>query len=506
MEQDTISLTGGAKYKNYPFYGWVPKPLGIILLILLFIPILTVSGVYTANSGEMTSGLGIQSEHIQFVGFVTSIGMAAFSPFFYQLVCIRREKMMCVVGFSVMYLLSYVCAVTDSIFVLALCSLVMGFLRMVLMMVNLFTLIRYAFGMEATQNITPGNEPVDEEGWDRLDSEKSKSMPIIYLFFMILGQLGTSLTAWLAYEYQWQDVYYYMMGMTLVAILIVLVTMPYHAYNNRRFPITFRKFGNVAVFSSMMTCGIYVLVYGKTLDWFADPTIVRSTILTVVFAAVFFYMEWSHRSPYFLMDVFRLFPNKIQKPSGVRRPLLRRKNGVLRGRHPQKCKDFQSISPIGQNQHARRILIKKCLILIQIKISEHLAVVHMVAIQQGIIFMKGIITSGIQKNTSGKRKISIYVRIYIGKIIFTLQDRVIDLRIVQRKPCAYIGINGKQFLKGRAFLLCRIHFRFQRQQFGLHVVHCSVHLRVIPQGISGIESRYCQKQDHSCTHEGISRP
>ena len=306
MIQSAISVNCGAKYRNYPFYNWVPKPLGIVLLILLFIPILTVGGVYTANSGDMTSGLGIQSEHIQFVGFVTSIGMAAFSPFFYQLVCIRREKMMCVVGFSVMYLLSYVCAVTDSIFVLALCSLVMGFLRMVLMMVNLFTLIRYAFGMEATQNITPGNEPADGEGWDRLDSEKSKSMPIIYLFFMILGQLGTSLTAWLAYEYQWQDVYYYMMGMTLVAILIVFVTMPYHAYNNRRFPITFRKFGNVAVFSSMMTCGIYVLVYGKTLDWFADPTIVRLTILTVVFAAVFFYMEWSHRSPYFLMDVFRL--------------------------------------------------------------------------------------------------------------------------------------------------------------------------------------------------------
>ena len=84
--------------RNYPFYNWVPKPVGIILLILLFIPILTVGGVYTANSGEMTSGLGIQSEHIQFVGFVTSIGMAAFAPFFYQLVCIRREKMMCVVG------------------------------------------------------------------------------------------------------------------------------------------------------------------------------------------------------------------------------------------------------------------------------------------------------------------------------------------------------------------------------------------------------------------------
>lgn len=292
--------------KNYPFYNWVPKPLGILILILLFVPILTVGGVYTANSGEMTSGLGLQSEHIQFVGFVTSIGMAAFSPFFYQLVCIRREKMMCIAGFSLLYLLSYVCAITDSIFLLGLCSLIMGFLRMVLMMVNLFTLIRYAFGMEATRNITPGMEPDTEEGWDKLDKEKSQSMPIIYLFFMILGQVGTSLTAWLAYAYQWQDVYYYMMGMTLVAILVVFLTMPYHPYAGRRFPINFRKFGNVSVFSALMTCIIYVLVYGKTLDWYADATIVRSTVLAIFFAGVFLYLESSGRSPYFLLDIFRL--------------------------------------------------------------------------------------------------------------------------------------------------------------------------------------------------------
>lgn len=292
--------------KNYPFYNWVPKPLGILILILLFVPILTVGGVYTANSGEMTSGLGLQSEHIQFVGFVTSIGMAAFSPFFYQLVCIRREKMMCIAGFSLLYLLSYVCAITDSIFLLGLCSPIMGFLRMVLMMVNLFTLIRYAFGMEATRNITPGMEPDTEEGWDKLDKEKSQSMPIIYLFFMILGQVGTSLTAWLAYAYQWQDVYYYMMGMTLVAILVVFLTMPYHPYAGRRFPINFRKFGSVSVFSALMTCIIYVLMYGKTLDWYADATIVRSTVLAIFFAGVFLYLESSGRSPYFLLDIFRL--------------------------------------------------------------------------------------------------------------------------------------------------------------------------------------------------------
>lgn len=85
--------------KNYPFYNWVPKPLGILIMLLLFIPILTVGGVYSVNSTEMMSGLGIISEHIQFTNFVTSIGMAAFAPFLYRLMCIRREKMMCLVGF-----------------------------------------------------------------------------------------------------------------------------------------------------------------------------------------------------------------------------------------------------------------------------------------------------------------------------------------------------------------------------------------------------------------------
>ena len=292
--------------KNYPFYNWVPKPVGIVILLFLFLPILTVGGVYTSNSGEMMSGLGIISEHIQFAGFVTSVGMAAFCPFFYRLVCIRREKLMCLVGFSIMYGLSYVCAVTDSIFILALCSLIMGFFRMVLMMVNLFTLIRYAFGMEATRNITPGLEPQDEAGWDKLDVEKSNSQPMIYLFFMILGQMGTWLTAWLAYEYEWQYVYYYMMGMLLVSILLIFITMPFHTYVGQRFPINFRDFGNVVIFSVLWVSVVYVLVYGKVLDWYDEPSICWVTALAFASGGIFLYMESTRRSPYFLLDIFKL--------------------------------------------------------------------------------------------------------------------------------------------------------------------------------------------------------
>ena len=291
--------------RNYPFYNWVPKPIGIIILLFFFLPILSVGGVYSVNSTEMMSGLGIISEHIQFANFVTSIGMAAFAPFLYELVCIRREKLMCIAGFALMYVFSYVCAKTDSIFLLALCSLLTGFLRMVLMMVNLFTLIKYAFGMEATRNITPGMEPKDATGWNKLDIEKCVSQPVVYLFFMILGQMGTALTAWLAFEYEWKYVYYFMMGILLLSILILFITMPNHGFAGR-FPINFRKFGNVTAFCISLTCITYVLVYGKVLDWYDDPSICWATAISILFAGIFLYMDVTRRSSYFILGALRL--------------------------------------------------------------------------------------------------------------------------------------------------------------------------------------------------------
>lgn len=45
--------------KNYPFYNWVPKPVGIIILFVFFLPILTVGGTYSVANTEMMSELGI---------------------------------------------------------------------------------------------------------------------------------------------------------------------------------------------------------------------------------------------------------------------------------------------------------------------------------------------------------------------------------------------------------------------------------------------------------------
>ena len=37
--------------KNFPFYNWVPKPLGIAFLVILFIPIMTCL-LYTSDAAD----------------------------------------------------------------------------------------------------------------------------------------------------------------------------------------------------------------------------------------------------------------------------------------------------------------------------------------------------------------------------------------------------------------------------------------------------------------------
>lgn len=105
--------------------------------------------------------------------------------------------------------------------------------------------------------------------------------------FMILGQMGTALTAWLAFEYEWKYVYYFMMGILLLSILILFITMPNHGFAGR-FPINFRKFGNVTAFCISLTCITYVLVYGKVLDWYDDPSICWATAISILLPGFFF--------------------------------------------------------------------------------------------------------------------------------------------------------------------------------------------------------------------------
>ena len=293
-----------AHTKNYPFYDWVPKPLGIIILIMLFCPIMFINGAYTINSGEMSSGLAIISEHIQYVSYAGAIGMVVFAPFMQRVLAVRRPKMMLMTGFILLFWLSYICAITDSWLLLMLCSLITGFIRMALTLINLFALILYAFKIEASDIITPGAEATDPVVADKNDQAKGLTQPIIYLFFMLFAQAGNSLTAWLAYEYEWQYVYYYMMGMLMLSIVVVLSTMKYQRHL-KKLNFNLRQFGDVIAASLMMMAGSFILIYGKTLDWFDNYYIRLAAILFLLSTAALIFIEGNLKHPYLKLGVFK---------------------------------------------------------------------------------------------------------------------------------------------------------------------------------------------------------
>ena len=62
------------------------------------------------------------------------------------------------------------------------------------------------------------------------------------------GANGYGANGLAGFEYEWKYVYYFMMGILLLSILILFITMPNHGFAGR-FPINFRKFGNVTAFA-----------------------------------------------------------------------------------------------------------------------------------------------------------------------------------------------------------------------------------------------------------------
>ena len=47
------------------------------------------------------------------------------------------------------------------------------------------------------------------------------------------------------------------------------------------------------------------MVYGKTLDWYDDPTICWSTVICIVSTLLFFYLEKNRQSPYFVLEALK---------------------------------------------------------------------------------------------------------------------------------------------------------------------------------------------------------
>lgn len=289
---------------NAPFYPWVPKPLGVLILMFLFVPPTFSGGAYMSNLNEMSGALGVLTEDVQLAGFYTSIGMCLFVPFmvrFLQVRSIRRTYLWC---FGLLIPLNYVCAVTTSIPVLLGACLLIGFVRIIVMLNCTFTLAPYLTGVNTLAMFTMTETPSPEMQY-RMERMRTFLMPVLYCFILLIAQSSNVVTAWFAYEYTWQDAYYGVIGMLLVAMLAVILTMP-DCGNRGSYRIEWRKVPELILMTIALCCMAYVLVFGKTLDWFDSRSISMATGGMLVSAGLFILLSLRNGDDAYLpLGVFR---------------------------------------------------------------------------------------------------------------------------------------------------------------------------------------------------------
>lgn len=270
---------------NHPFHEWVPRPVGILVLLLMFIPPTFSGGAYLCNIGEMSGGLGIWTEDIQLASFFTSIGMCLFPPFMVGFLQARRTKQTYLWCFLLLIPLNYICAVTTSVPLLLAACLLTGFVRIIVMLNCTFTIAPYLTGMDTLAMFTMKEEPSADVQY-LLERKRTFLMPVLYFFILLISQTSNMLTAWFAYEYQWQKAYFVVIGMLMVAMLLIVCTMS-DEKKAFTYKIEWHKVPDMMLMASALCCMAYLLVYGKTLDWSHSANILLSAGMLLIFCGAF---------------------------------------------------------------------------------------------------------------------------------------------------------------------------------------------------------------------------
>lgn len=106
-----------------------------------------------------------------------------------------------------------------------------------------------------------------------------------------------ALTAQLAYYYDWKYSYYFMMLLILLAIVCILI---FFKYAPRQFSIPLKDMHlrSMLIVSVAMLMLIYVISYGKVLDWFPSNKIVLYVCLAPCLLCLFFWHQKNLDKPY----------------------------------------------------------------------------------------------------------------------------------------------------------------------------------------------------------------
>lgn len=204
-----------------------------------------------------------------------SAGMAIAYPIVPKVLDALSSKFLLLTDLSIQFLLSWVCARSQNIDLVIICNFFIGFLKGFLML---------WFIRRATKIFSPKNV-------------RSEFYSYFYPLVFAGGQVFMIVTAELAYHYNWQYMYYFMMMMLMASILIVIVCF---RHNRPLKPIRLSELHirEMLVIATGLLMLMYVINYGKVLDWMSSFKIRLYLVIAPILIAFFIWKQYHSKQPY----------------------------------------------------------------------------------------------------------------------------------------------------------------------------------------------------------------
>ena len=117
------------KSLDVPVRQWVPDWLGIAILFIILLPVTMLNGSYTGSSLEVSNTLGTYTEDITMGYYATSAGMAIAYPIVPKVLDTFSSKFILLTDLILQFFLSWICAYSENIDIVIVCSFAIGFLK-----------------------------------------------------------------------------------------------------------------------------------------------------------------------------------------------------------------------------------------------------------------------------------------------------------------------------------------------------------------------------------------
>ena len=259
-----------------PIRQWVPDWLGLICIFIVILPVTMLNGSYTGSMLEVSNTLGTNTEDITMGYYAAAAGMAVSYPIIPKILEAFSIKFLLLADLVAQFFLSWICARSQNADILIVCSFAIGFLKGFLML----WFIRYAQKIFSPKNI------------------RSQFYSYFYPFVFGGGQASMLVTAQLAYHYDWKYMYYFMMLMILLAIVVVIICFR-HNRPIKSIPLADLHIREMFIISTGLLMLMYVINYGKVLDWMASPKICLFEIMiALILIALFIWYQYHSERPY----------------------------------------------------------------------------------------------------------------------------------------------------------------------------------------------------------------